>query len=843
VLFELEPHPVDPEHAPVKILAWTTTPWTLPSNLALAVAPDKDYAVMEEDGIHYVLGAGAVERYAKELEHATRVGTLEGADLVGRTYKPLFPYFAGHRHGFQILPADFIDDAEGTGVVHMAPGFGEDDQRVCESHQIELVVPVDDEGRFTEEVADYAGMNVFDANAPIIRRLRDEGKIVRHETYVHNYPHCWRTDTPIIYRALSSWYVEVTAFKDRLLETNQEINWIPDHVRDGAFGRWLEGARDWSISRNRFWGAPIPVWRSDDPAYPRIDVYGSIAELEADFGVTITDLHRPFVDDLVRPNPDDPTGRSMMRRVPEVLDCWFESGSMPFAQAHYPFENRGAVEDHTADFIVEYIAQTRGWFYTMHVLSVALFDRAAFRNCICHGVVLDEDGRKLSKRLRNYPDPVEVFETIGSDPLRWFLMASPILRGGDLRIDREGTGIQDAVRLVLNPIWNTWHFLALYANVEGYQPRWRTDSSQLLDRYILAKTRELVEKVQGSFDAYEIAEACTHVTAFLDALTNWYVRRSRDRFWGQTGDGEGGAAAVPGAAGADTHAFDTLHTVLHVAARVAAPLLPYLCEDVYQGLTGERSVHLADWPDAAALPEDRELVATMDTVREVCSAALSLRESNGLRVRLPLQRLTVAGRAASRVRPFAELIRDELNVKDVELTEDVAAVASFVLRPNTKVLGPKLGADVQKVVKAAREGAWSAEADGTVSVAGQVLQPGEFELALTARGDARATAALRGNDTVVDLDVDVTPELRAEGTARDLIRLVQQARKDADLHVADRIELVLQLPPAVREAVATHQRALAEAVLATDVRYSDDPQSVSGRLDGEAVAFSIAKRA
>jgi len=825
VLFTLEPTADDP--GPTKILAWTTTPWTLPSNLALAVGPDLDYAVYEEDGVRYVLGTATVAKYEKELAGATQVATLRGADLVGRRYEPLLPFFAERTDAFRILAGDFVDTAEGTGVVHMAPGFGEDDQRVCEANGIGVVVPVDDEGRFTDEVPDFEGQNVFDANALVARRLREEGKLVRQDSYVHNYPHCWRTDTPIIYRALSSWYVRVTDLRDRLVELNEQINWIPGHVRDGAFGKWLEGARDWSISRNRFWGAPIPVWRSDDPAYPRIDVYGSIAELEADFGVPVTSLHRPFIDSLVRPNPDDPTGRSMMRRVPEVLDCWFESGSMPFAQSHYPFENREFVEEHTADFIVEYIAQTRGWFYTMHVLSVALFDRPAFKNCICHGVVLDEDGRKLSKRLRNYPDPEEVFETIGSDALRWFLVSSPILRGLDLKIDRDGSGIAEVVRLVLNPIWNAFHFFTLYANVEGHEAVWRTDSTQLLDRYVLAKTGELVRDVTARMDAYDLAGACGEVTAFLDALNNWYIRRSRDRFWGTDG--------------VDRDAFDTLYTVLHTVVRVAAPLLPYLAEEVATGLGATDSVHLTDWPDAAAFPADAELVARMDRVREVCSAALSLRETRGLRVRLPLRRLTVAGAGAAALVDHADLIADELNVKDVAFLDDVATFGTFQLRPNGRVLGPKLGGDVQRVIRAAKEGAWEAAADGTVVVAGYTLEPGEFDLVLQAP-DGAATMPLRGNDLVVDLDVTVDDELRAEGVARDLVRLVQQARKDADLHVADRITVEVCAPPEIAAAVDAHRQMVAEATLAVDLRIVDVPQPVTGSVEGAEVSFSIVRR-
>src|SRR4051794_23316092 len=511
-----------------RLLVWTTTPWTLPSNLAVAVGPDIDYAVFEDGGREYLLADARVDAYERELADATRTGTVKGSDLVGLHYAPLFPYFADTPNAFVILAGDFVTTEDGTGVVHMAPGFGEDDQRVCEAAEIPVVVPVDERGQFTAEVPDYAGQQVFTANGDILRDLKERGVVVRHDSYVHSYPHCWRTDTPLIYKAVSSWFVKVTALKDRMLELNQEITWVPEHVRDGSFGKWLEGARDWSISRNRYWGSPLPIWKSDDPAYPRIDVYGSLDELERDFGVRPGDLHRPAIDDLVRPNPDDPTGTSMMRRIPDVLDCWFESGSMPFAQVHYPFENQDWFESHfPGDFIVEYIGQTRGWFYTLHVLATALFDRPAFQSCVVHGVILGDDGQKLSKRLGNFPDPAEVFDNVGSDAMRWALVASAALRGGDVVADKRP--MEEAVRQVLMPIWNAWYFLSLYANAAGVHGRTVMTAEHVLDRYALSKVRQLADDVMVKMDAYDLSGACASILGFLDSLNNWYIRRSRDR--------------------------------------------------------------------------------------------------------------------------------------------------------------------------------------------------------------------------------------------------------------------------------------------------------------------------
>jgi isoleucyl-tRNA synthetase len=797
-----------------RLLAWTTTPWTLPANLALAVGPDLEYAVVERDGVRYVLAAARLAAYVDEFPDEP-VEIVRGSELVGRRYRPLFDFFAATPNAFVVLGADFVSTEEGTGIVHLAPGFGEEDQQACNAVGIPTVVPMDEHGRYTAEVAAWAGQHVFDANPQVIELLREQRAVLRAETYDHSYPHCWRCEQPLVYRAISSWFVEVTKFRERMVELNEQITWVPDHLKHGSFGKWLENARDWSISRNRFWGSPIPVWRSDDPAYPRVDVYGSLAELEADFGTAVTDLHRPMVDGLVRPNPDDPTGRSMMRRVPEVLDCWFESGSMPFAQVHYPFANRDWFEDHfPGDFIVEYTGQTRGWFYTLHVLATALFDRPSFLTCVSHGIVLGEDGLKMSKSLRNYPDPMEIFDTHGADAMRWYLLSSPILRGNDFSV--TAAGLRDTARQILLPLWNVWYFLAMYANVAGYQGESRSTDEQsdhVLDRYVLAKARQLVDDMTVAMDAYDLFAACVRIRSFVEVLTNWYIRRSRQRFW----DG-------------DHAAIDTLHQVLDVLVRLAAPLLPYVADEIFVGLNagraGPSSVHLTDWPAPEGLPADEELVATMDQVRDVCSAALSVRKAHGRRVRQPLTSLTVATPHADALRPFAELVADEVNVRQVELTDDVAAVAGQVLQVLPAAVGPRLGPHTQDVIKAVRAGDWTLEGD-RVLAGGHWLEPGEYTLTLVAEGDRPGTT-LAGGTGVIVLDVELTPELEQEGRARDVIRLVQQARRDADLAVTDRIRLTVTAAPVWIDAIRTHEELVAGETLAvevvTDDSGDDNPQ-------------------
>jgi len=827
----------------VKLLAWTTTPWTLPTNFALAVGPEIEYAIVNG----YLLAKSLVGFHAKELGFETSEDaaaaisrTTKGSELKGLKYEPIFNFYTDTEkfdvaNAWQVLVDDYVGADDGTGIVHQAPAYGEDDQRVCEAAGIPVYISVNERAEFNSIVSEFEGQHVFDANKNIIAALKASGRLFKQASYDHPYPHCYRCKNPLIYKAVSSWFVQTTALRDRMLELNQQIDWTPEHTKEGSFGKWLENVRDWAISRNRFWGAPIPVWKSDDPAYPRLDVYGSLDELEADFGVRIDDFHRPTIDNLTRPNPDDPTGKSTMRRVPEVLDCWFESGSMPFAQVHYPFENREWFDTHNpGDYIVEYVGQTRGWFYTLHVLSTALFDRPAFKSAISHGIILGNDGQKMSKSLRNYPDVNEVFDRDGADAMRWFLLSSPILRGGNLVVTEQG--IREGVRQFLLPLWNTYYFFSLYANAAGYEAKISYDSQDVLDRYLLAKTRDLVEAVENDMNHYDSYSAAARLRDFADVLTNWYVRRSRDRFW--EGSPEG---------------FDTLYTVLEIVCRVAAPLLPMVAEEVWRGLTGGRSVHLQNWPDASLLPKAETLVTAMDQVREVSSVALSLRKASFLRVRLPLNKLTVVTAHSADLKPFAEIIADELNLKSVELVElslDSASEFGVIKRlsVNARAAGPRLGKNVQSVIQAAKAGDWS-QVDGKVTAGGVELEEGEYDLDLVADlaggvDDAPTDLiGILGGGGFVILDGKVTEELAAEGVARDTVRLIQQARKDAGFDVSDRISLTVSGDEVVIEAIRAHQALVCSETLALEIKLieTDSLDTPSTVGDNQQVAVAVVK--
>ncbi len=818
-----------------KALIWTTTPWTLPSNLAIAVHPNETYLVVEVAGekapaqfagSRVVLAEARLSAYSRELGKKPKVmARVTGSELAGLSYTPVFNYFADNANSFQILLADYVTMDSGTGVVHQAPAFGEDDMNTCNKYDIPLVIPVDMDGKFISEVPEYEGLLVFDANPRIIKDIKGLGRVFRQETIDHSYPHSWRSGEPLIYMALPSWFVAVTKFRDRMVELNHDdITWIPSHIRDGQFGKWLSNARDWNISRNRYWGAPIPVWESDDPNYPRTDVYGSLDELERDFGVRPTNLHRPDIDQLVRPNPDDPTGKSMMRRVPEVLDCWFESGSMPYAQVHYPFENKEWFESHyPGDFIVEYIGQTRGWFYTLHVLATALFDKPSYKAVVAHGIVLGNDGLKMSKSKGNYPNVNEVFDRDGSDAMRWFLMSSPILRGGNLVVTEQG--IRDGVRQALLPLWNTYSFFQMYASEEA---TFRTDSANVLDRYILAKLAETRDVLTEQMMTTDIANACETLRLFIDALTNWYVRRSRARFW----EGEESSQDAK-------DAFDTLYTVLEVTCRLAAPLLPFASEVIWRGLTGGESVHLTDWPESDLLPHDAELVAAMDRVRVVCSTISSIRKAHKLRVRLPLLSATVAAPHVDALAPFTDIIAEEMNLREVKLTDDVASYGEFQLQVNAKVAAPRLRGDVQKAIKAAKAGDYEVHADGTATVGGIELKDTEYTQRLVAQ-NPDSTAALPDGKGLVILDMTLNDDLESEGWAKDRIREIQDARRAAGLEVSDRISLTMGVPEKLRTWAERHRDLISGEVLAVDLTITTPEQG--GELDlGDGVTGSLHK--
>ena len=806
----------------MNILVWTTTPWTLPSNLMLAVGLDIDYAIMEENGQKYILAQALLGRYKKQLEHAVQTGTIKGKDLVGMSYEPMFPYFKDlkAKGAFKVLSGEFVSTEDGTGIVHIAPGFGQDDFDACRAYDenFPIVCPVDEAGKFTSEVPDYEGKQVFETNEPIMQLLKEKGLLVKKEQYTHSYPFCWRTDTPLIYKAMSSWFVKVTEFRDEMVKNNQQINWVPEHIKDGRFGKWLEGARDWSISRNRFWGTPIPVWKSDNPKFPRIDVFGSLEEIKEKTGFDVTNLHKPYIDEVVYPNPDDASGKTMMRRVGDVFDCWFESGSMPYAQIHYPFENKQWFENHfPADFIVEAMDQTRGWFYTLTVLSTALHQKPAFKNCICTGLLMAEGGQKLSKRLKNYPDPNEVLDKIGSDALRWFLVSSPVLKGGNLAVDKEGKEIAKASRVAQIPLWNAFYFFTLYANAEEYKAKEISHSTEAIDNYILSKLKHLRDVVKEGIESYDVAVATAEVASFMEVLNNWYIRRTRDRFW------EG-----------DTQAFDTLYTVLVNVAKIIAPLMPFVSEYIYKNLTGEESVHLTDYPSLANITYDKELVEQMDFVQDLCSTGKFIREEHNLRNRLPLSSLTIIGAEISSA--YQDIVKDELNVKAVKFDNNLENYASKKVYLYTPLLGKTLGKDMGAVMGAYKQGQWTLNSDGTLNIAGQTLSKELFEVRLEMK-EGVAGKSFADNKAVITLDTNVTEELKREGMARDFVRLVQTLRKDKDFNISDRIELSYGTENAeLRTALDENKDYIAEQVLAVKIN-NTCTAGVEGDIDGIKIIF------
>ena len=735
-----------------------------------------------------------------------------------------------------MLCGDFVSISDGTGIVHCAPGFGEDDNALCKAAGLPEVCPIDAECRFTDEIPDYAGRAVKETDKEIIQRLKDEGKLVRRDQIRHSYPHCWRDDGPLIYRTISTWFVRAEQLRDRMVKNNQSINWVPAHLRDGRFGKWLENARDWAISRNRFWGTPLPIWRNPEG---EVIVPGSVAELEKLTGRKIEDLHKHFIDKLEIPSP---TGKSPLKRVEEVFDCWFESGSMPYARMHYPFENKKQFEEHfPADFIAEGLDQTRGWFYTLVVLASALFDRPPFKNVLVNGLILAENGQKMSKRLKNYPDPMVVVNTYGADALRLFMLGSQVVRAEDLKFSEAG--VKEILRGVMIPMWNALSFFTTYANVDGYEPpagevQPPAKASNVLDRWILSSASQMVEEIRGELDAYNLQKAANRFSRFIDDLTNWYIRRSRRRFWKSSDDAD------------KREAYRTLHYVLLTFAKTAAPFIPFTTEAIYRTLRTKEmpeSVHLCDYPEPNDC-RDEYLEKQMELTMTAVSSGRFLRTANNLKVRQPLAKAVLASPdAASRkmLEETAWIVAEELNVKSVEFSDDEEALVRRSAKANFKVLGSRLGKNMKEA--AAKIQALTGREIGDV-LAGKpyklVLADGT-EAEITAedlvvqREEKPGLVAASENGITIALATELTPELEGEGFARELVSKIQNLRKEKGFDVTDRIRVVCSVPEKREAALEANRAYICEETLAVAFETGPAENGAEADVNGESCRISV----
>jgi len=787
-------------------LAWTTTPWTLPSNLALTLGPEIDYVLVEDvpnpqspTPIYYILAEARLPAYYKNESEYKIVWRKKGAELKGIEYEPLFPYFAWavENNAFRTYLGDFVTTEDGTGIVHTAPGFGEDDFKVLKGSGVPVICPVDEECRFTSEVSDYSGLFLKDADKPIMERLKAEGKIIKRDQILHAYPHCWRCESPLIYRTVGSWFVNVEKIKQDMLDANSQINWVPDHIKTGRFGKWLEGARDWAVSRNRYWGNPIPIWKCRDCG--KMICIGSRAELKEYSGQAPDDLHKHFVDKITFPCK---ACSGTMVRITEVLDCWFESGAMTYAQNHYPFENKEFFESHfPADFISESLDQTRGWFYTLVVLAAALFKRPAFKNCIVSGIVLASDGRKMSKNLKNYTDPVDVINSYGADAIRLFLVHSALIRAEDLRFSDDG--VKDVLKSIIIPVWNAYSFFVTYANIDKVKPDGAPQNpANSLDQWILSEAENLKEKVDNALGAYDLSRAVDPILDFIDLLNNWYIRRSRRRFWRSENDTD------------KIEAYGTLYDVLKTLITVASPFMPFTTDAIWQNLRLENdpeSVHLTDYPKVREERRDRSLEFRMASVQRAVSMGRSLRSQYNIKVRQPLRLAELVTRNAEEktvLMEMSEIIREELNVKDLVFSDNEEDLVEYEVKANFRVLGKELGKDMkaaaerieklsQAEIKGLLEGASISLEISGAGVRSIEIDAGKVDIRRNEKANLRV---INEGTLTVGLDTEITGELSMEGDIRDLIRGVQNARKEAGLSVTDRIKLIVYGSQKLKEA-------------------------------------------